>query len=393
MRILWIAPYFPWPLNFGGSIRVFHLLRAVAERAEVDLAYLGEANEHPTPVSSLVKREMAFSLDYSRRKAQALALVSGRCAFEFTYASAELQDYLNSEGPSYDLIIVESTQMAFYELPEGPTKVLELHNIESELMRRSAEVDGLRLRAAYRRFEASRLEAAEQELMKRFDLIACCSSREQRILEQIPGLKARVLTVPNGVDLESARRPVPAPEIPPELLFVGTLNYAPNADAVTWFHDQVWPLITAKRPETRVSIVGIAPPLHIQALSRPGFEVFGFVEDVKPLFQHAAALIVPLRAGSGTRLKILEAAACKTPVVTTPIGAEGLDFNEAHALFAESPEDFAAACLEVLENPEAARLRAARAFDKTTARYDWITIGKAFSRALLHALLAPIGAL
>jgi glycosyltransferase involved in cell wall biosynthesis len=152
------------------------------------------------------------------------------------------------------------------------------------------------------------------------------------------------------------------------------MHYPPNADALRWFLDEVWPLLGADRSEMTVNVAGPRPPEDIVAAGErdPRVRVHGYVEDVEPLYQQAAVFIVPLLSGSGVRVKILEAMARGVPVVSTTIGADGLDLDDGvHLLIADTPAAFAAAVTYLLEHPERAQAMAVSGRERILERYDW----------------------
>jgi glycosyltransferase involved in cell wall biosynthesis len=194
-----------------------------------------------------------------------------------------------------------------------------------------------------------------------------------------------VVVVPNAVDVERYR---PRPGDPPPdgrtLLFFGALDYWPNVDGLLFFLDAIWPRLAASHPAARVRIVGRRPPPALLARRGPRVEIAGFVEDLRPSLASAAAVVVPLRLGGGTRLKILEAMAMARPVVSTVRGAEGIDAAPGRELLlADDPEGFAAALRRLLDDPTlGARLgRAARAL--VVERYAWRTSVRELERLLL----------
>jgi glycosyltransferase involved in cell wall biosynthesis len=190
------------------------------------------------------------------------------------------------------------------------------------------------------------------------------------------------LVVPNGVDLERyAFRAEPAAE---EIVFyVGDLTWPPHAEGIAWFRREVWPLVIRARPNARAHVMGRGTVAG--KVGGDGFTFLGEGGDTRPHWRTAAVAVVPLRAAAGTRLKILEAAACGVPVVSTSVGAEGLDFADGFEIrLADTPVEFAAAVSRLLGDPDARRRQAAAARRKVEDRYDWRTIGRSFSRELLR---------
>jgi glycosyltransferase involved in cell wall biosynthesis len=185
--------------------------------------------------------------------------------------------------------------------------------------------------------------------------------------------------VPNGVELEQfPYRPERPRERAPIFTYIGMLSYAPNADALDYFVTHIWPLIRSEMPEARFRIVGRCPPAEVMALTeKPGVELIPDVPEILPYFHDADALLVPLRAGSGTRLKIIEALASGCPVVTTSLGCEGLEVRDGDHLFiADNPAEFARRATWLARHPDAVRPVQARGRQLVEEHYTWERIGQ-----------------
>jgi glycosyltransferase involved in cell wall biosynthesis len=194
------------------------------------------------------------------------------------------------------------------------------------------------------------------------------------LARELPGLRASV--VPNGVDLERFTRRAGAPADRAGAVFVGKMDYRPNVDAAVWFCDEVLPRVRERDPEFRFTIVGAEPAPAVRALGkRRGVEVTGFVDDTRPYLESAALAVAPLRSGSGTRLKILEALAMETPVVTTTTGAEGIDARDGEHLWREDdPAAFADRVVEVAAGDRAAEAVGRAGRELVERRYGWKAI-------------------
>jgi glycosyltransferase involved in cell wall biosynthesis len=201
------------------------------------------------------------------------------------------------------------------------------------------------------------------------------SEHDRRTLrELVPGLHASV--VPNGVDID-AFSPRPADDSgPPMAVFVGKMDYRPNFEGVQWFCEEILPCIRAEVPDFEFTIVGADPPRAVRSLAGlPGVEVTGFVDDARPYVLRATVVVVPLRAGSGTRLKLLEAFAAGRATVSTTLGREGIDAeDERHLLTADEPEDFARQVVRLLGDPGLRRGLARHARDLVEERYSWSSV-------------------
>jgi polysaccharide biosynthesis protein PslH len=233
---------------------------------------------------------------------------------------------------------------------------------------------------ALARWQAPRVERMERRILRAVSGASCVSERDARALSAFGGVIP--LVVANGVDLARyAFRAEPSSE---ELIFfVGDLSWPPNAEGVAWFCSQVWPLLARLRPSARVEILGRGGPGSLERGAGAGISFLGEGGDTRPRWARAAVAIVPLLAGGGTRLKILEAAACGVPVVSTRVGAEGLEFaSGSEILIARSAEEFAGAVAGLLADPRARRSQADAARRRAEKQYDWREIGHAFAREL-----------
>jgi polysaccharide biosynthesis protein PslH len=262
------------------------------------------------------------------------------------------------------------------------------HNMESEVMHRYAGQAAGPLRRLYARRTARQLERVERELLPRCDLHTVVSRREQEALVgRVPG--TRVAVVENGVDaawFAEAAESAPRRRV----VFVGSMDYWPNIDAAVYFAREVWPGIRARCRELRFTVVGRAPGPQVTALAAlPGVEVTGTVSDVRPFYCEAVAAVVPLRSGGGTRLKIVEAMAAGVPVISTTLGAEGLEAVPGRDFaLADSAEDFEKWVAALASCPAEFERFRDRGRDLVNARYDWTRIGGALASLYLTMLEA-----
>jgi glycosyltransferase involved in cell wall biosynthesis len=283
----------------------------------------------------------------------------------------------------FDVVQAESIEMAQYgalQPKRSPLYVYDAFNAEFVTQRRAFTTDLRQLRklpvAAYSFIQWQKLRAYESRLGLRFDGVLAVSAEDAAILQRVTPSSA-IDVVPNGVDTEFFQpQRIPRSE-QPYILFTGTLDYRANVDAVQWFVHEVLPRIHTSRPDMRFVVVGRNPTAAVKELGeRRGVEIVGEVPDVRPWFDGAAAYVVPMRIGGGVRLKLLEALAMGQPVVSTPMGAEGIEglVSGVHALLADKPDQFASQLLSVLGDEQLAdRLgHAGRSF--VVGRYDWRAI-------------------
>jgi glycosyltransferase involved in cell wall biosynthesis len=248
--------------------------------------------------------------------------------------------------------------------------VCNSHNVLSRLHDVHAGIMTSNIAKRWHRVEARACYKMECEGLAKVDQVFCCSELDRdRILKLSP--RARVKVWPNGVDPEffqSTRPPVD----PPLLLLPGSLNYVPNSEGARWFVQDVLPRIHAKFPACRLRIAGRGAEQTCGQLAGKRVEALSDVPDMRPHFEEAALVIVPLRAGSGTRLKILEAMAMERAVVSTTVGAEGLNSERGrHLLLADDPEAFASAILKLLGDPALCAELGRAGRELIQGRYDW----------------------
>ncbi len=246
--------------------------------------------------------------------------------------------------------------------------------------RRLAEIESRRVRRLFLRLEEAKLRRYERWLCSQADLWTMASHQECQLVQALCDRPA-VVAVPNGVDtslyspdLTSVRR-----NHDNSLLFVGSLAYAPNSDAVSYFYRSCWPELKVEFPQLRWRIVGRDAPDEIRALAEEDnrIEVTGWVDDIRPYLQQSLALVVPLRSGGGTRLKILEALAAGLPVISSTVGAEGLDVEtDRDILIADSPGDFTEGIRRLLVEPGVPESLIREGRRLVESQYDWRTIAR-----------------
>jgi glycosyltransferase involved in cell wall biosynthesis len=315
-------------------------------------------------------------------------------------ASPELEAALDRvlAHERFDLAQVEGIELARY-LPQlraaVPRLLFDDHNAEYLLQRRAFAADlGRPARwpyALYSLVQWRRLRRFERWACAAADRALAVSEADRRAIRAL-GAGTPVDLVPNGIEPEAydgwaqARPSAPAPR----LLFTGTMDYRPNVDAAVWFCQSVWPRVRAARPDAGLWLVGQRPAPAVQLLGRlPGVEVTGLVEEIGPYLRDAAVYVAPLRVGGGTRFKILEAMAAACPVVSTRLGAEGIDAQDGrHLRLADEPAQFAAQILALLGAPEEGRRIAAAARTFVRERFDWRRIWPLWERAV--AAEAPV---
>ena len=380
-RILLCSYEPPVPAQGGYRLRVLHLARLLSQVGEVTVAALDDGAD---PGDDLL--EEPFTLrriphDFSRRRA---LLHSLRRPYLAALLDSPGLEQVAAEG-SWDLVVASSPFFVAWLRASGAPVVLDAHNVETDIMTTLARTDERRLHRLRWRWEAAKMGPIERMAVIAAAATFATSEGDAEVFRSWGG--TRVEVVPNGVDTGAVS--YAPPSIRHGLVYVGQYGYRPNETAATELVTQVLPLVRAEVPDTTVELVGRNPTEGVHRLAGGGVTVPGAVDDVVACLHDARALVVPLRAGSGTRLKILEAMAAGTPVVSTPLGAAGIDAADGeHLLLAETPADLARATVQVLTDDALARTLSEAARTLVEERYDWHAFAPAVASAV--ADLVPL---
>jgi glycosyltransferase involved in cell wall biosynthesis len=386
MKILFVTPYLASPPRYGAQRRLDGLMRGLAARHEVSLLSFQTDDEHSEQsLKSTASYCQAVStvsnnvvgLDVRKKRLMQLrSLISPR-SFEYDLCyDARFQSELNRmlDRTRYDIVQVEFSHLGLYDYPppgrQQPLLVLDEHNIEYDIVRRTADTTGSAVRRLYSAVNWRKLRREECHAWRRFDGVVLTSDRDETLLRKNSPHTATAV-VPNAVDLEHFRTRSVAREAD-TLMFFGAMNYHPNIQGVSYFVTEVLPKIAKAVPNVKLRVVGQQPPDSIRALAGPHVEIVGFVDDPRPLLDRSAAMVVPLLIGGGTRFKIVEGMAMSMPIVSTHLGAEGLDIEHGkHALLAENSEQLASQTIRLLQDPGLGRQLGADARLFAERRYGW----------------------
>lgn len=386
MRILFLSRWFPYPTSNGSKLRIYNLLRGLAAHHEVSLLSFTERDTE-TPAEPAL-RAICETIDVVRWKEFAPTSRRARLGF-FQAAPRSVLDTYSPEmagqiretlaANQIDLVIASQLAMAAYAPAFAGTPAIfeevELGVFYEQYTR--AVSWPRRLRYGLTWFKHRRYLA---HLLRNFQACTVVSEQERRLLQQaVPPFDA-VHVIPNCIDLgqytaqstvqSTAQSAVQPTMRPHDLIFTGSFRYHANYDAVTWFLQEMYPHIQRQVPEVMLKITGDHADLPLP----PADNVIrtGFVDDIQSLIAQSAISIVPMRVGGGTRLKVLEAMALGTPVVSTAKGAEGLDVQDnVHLLIADTPAEFARAVVRVLTTPDLRRTLVQNAYRLVQEKYDW----------------------
>ncbi|HXI32800.1 MAG TPA: glycosyltransferase family 4 protein [Gemmatimonadales bacterium] len=403
-RVLFLAQCLPYPPDSGVTSRTFHILRELQVGFDVTLVPYFRVNHQPDAAArdaacEALRRVATYVADptpipgehrLSRRIWDHVrSLGTGRPYTHYQYDSAPFAERLDAAmraGPP-DLVHLDSLDMHRWLplLPDVPVACTH-HDIDSELLRLRAQHLRSPLLRRYMGLQAGRVERLERELCPRLTLNVMMSDIDAQRLQRVaPG--ARTVVVPNGTDTDHLH-PNGGTSAAGRVVFVGPTYSHPNRDAVEFFLQEIWPRIGAADPATSLQLVGrSAPADRARYDAEPGVQVLGQVPDIRPPLTQARCVVVPIRIGGGTRIKILDAWALGKAVVSTSIGCEGLDAVDGeNILIRDTPGDFAAAVLEVLHD---ARLRAhleRNARCTALERYSWSLVGRRIRSAYAELL-------
>jgi polysaccharide biosynthesis protein PslH len=389
MRVLVLDEEIPYPLNAGKRIRTWNLLCRLAERHSVCLLCYGRSDD---PAAKAVQNagirlrlvEPQLTLEGWRLYLKLFANLFSRYPFSVTkHYSNRFQDALHLllEQETWDLIQCEWTPYARF-IPQSipvPTLVMT-HNVESQILERRALHAHNPFAKSFFRIQEWKMRWFERRALLRASAVTAVSTQDLQT-ERNWGAQA-ISLIPNGVDLESYSSGSDD-EREDEILILGSLDWYPNLDALNYFLKDIFPLIAASRPQAKLRVVGRRPPQAIKTrLSETvGIDFVGEVANVQTYLHRAAVVVVPLRIGGGSRLKILEALACGKAVVCTSIGAEGLEVVDGeHVLIADSPREFAARVAELLEAKDRRRRLGGQGRQLVQRKYGWDGIANKLER-------------
>lgn len=382
MRILIAAPFIPYPARSGMNIRVMEIARRFAREHEVIFALAlrwGQDEEYCNKLREQGFGVIAMPGNVGRNGRTLyheglLALAKGRPPLNGMRGSRALEQELTRRVESFDVIQLEYE--IFGNLPylfrdaRRPILSIVLHDLMAETTARIADIDPSLIARLGRRINVPLFRRFERRELPRYDVAIVMSKRERDLVARHMD-ESRIMVIPNCANLslpmlEEPRNPAPV------ILFIGQMEYLPNIDAARWLVREIFPLIRAAYPEARLLLVGKNPDPARLGFNGQGVEYVGEVEDLTPYYRQTDVVVTPLRAGGGTRLKILEAMTYGRPVVSTSLGAEGLDAVAGrHLMTADSAAAIAEAALALFRDPvrRAAMRTEARAM--VQARFNW----------------------
>ena len=355
LRILIVTPSLPYPPTWGFGIRVYQMVRYLAQHHRVSLVAYADPREGDkvaaleqtgASVHPVARRNVS---DFGKRRDQLESLISRQSFQRTALASREMQLVIDDlfKREAFDVVQVESSQLWGYRYPGSATVLLDEHNIEYELLYRTYKTERDPVRRLFSWVEYLKFRREEQHSWRHVDGCILTSGREESIVREHASGTATT-AVPNGVDIDYFQPDGATPD-PENIVFVGVMHYRPNVDAAVYFIREILPVIRRQHPNATFTIVGGGAPAELRRLASPNVLLTGEVPDTRPYVSRAGVVVVPMRMGSGTRLKVLEGLAMRRPMVSTALGCEGITARDGqHLLIADEPAEFARAVLRIM---------------------------------------------
>jgi glycosyltransferase involved in cell wall biosynthesis len=392
MKVLWVNTNFMHPTTKGGQIRTLEMLRHLHRWHQIHYVAIedpaqpegpGRSQEYSFrayPMSHRIppKGSPAFLLQLARGLLSPMPVAVSR------FYSPKLGQFVEGlmRHEHFDRAVVDHLAPTSY-FPDLARSLLFQHNVETVIWRRHAEHAGDPVRRMYFRRQADLMLEYERNACRTAGHVVAVSSIDTEHMRTMFGV-SRVTEVPTGVNLDYF---TPPPTVAPaaDLVFVGSMDWLPNIDGVTYFIKEILPRIRRRKPACTLAIVGRKPSPKLLELARkdPKIIVTGTVADVRPYLWGSSVSIVPLRIGGGTRLKIYEAMAARIPVISTSIGAEGLVVNPPENIrIADTPQDFADQCMLLLDDAAERKCIAEAAWEMVSSCFSWEKVARRFERIL-----------
>jgi glycosyltransferase involved in cell wall biosynthesis len=381
MNVLLLTQILPYPPDSGPKVKTWNVLKYLGQRHEVTLVSFvrGDQAEHVKRLEHHCRA--IYTVPMARGAApdglaMARSMLTGQpwmMMRDGRQAMRWLVDRLSAEQ-RFDVIHADQLNMAQYaERVPGAFKVLDAHNALWLLYRRLWETMSPGLRKSILGRDWQLLKAYEGRMVRAFDAVLAVSHEDAAALQEAAGQPVDIVVIPIAIDT-SELTVVERQSSPSHILHVGTMYWPPNIDGIRWFIDCVYPLIRQQRPDVQFDVIGARPPAELLALNGAGtgVHVTGYVEDCTLYQRQAAVMVVPLRAGGGMRVKILDGLAEGIPIVSTTLGCEGIRVTpERDILVGDTAEAFAACVLRVLNDPDLGRQLAANGRLLAEGTYDY----------------------
>jgi glycosyltransferase involved in cell wall biosynthesis len=381
MRILVLSTWFPFPLRQGSKIRAYHLIKALAQQHRVALISFTDTSIQTEWIDHLsqfcqkvtIVHRNPFEYDRTRTLLGWFSLLPSVVLGGFSEKMADQVRSMAAEWAPECVFALTFVTAPYALLVKKVPQVIDVDNLMSRMLHESYMQTGSSVKRVRHWFAWWKFQRYERQLYPQFDYCLVNSNRDRLSLcDYIPLKTNQAVVVPNGVNTQQNYPGLAAP-MPNSLVFNGALTYNYNFDAMNFFLRDIFPFILEQVPDARLSITGSNLGVPLDTLPSNDHVTFtGYLEDIRPTVAGSWTCVVPLRLGGGTRLKILEAMALGTPVVSTSKGAEGLEVEPGkHLLIADTPEEFAAQTVRLLSNSELRNTLAMNATRLVNEKYEW----------------------
>lgn len=401
-RVLYLTQVLPYPLSTGARVRQYYVLRQLARTHEVTLVSFvrdDDKPEHVAHLKTICHAVHTVPMVRSRWRDGRAAIKGLFTRIPIVIARDEIVPMQQTlarlqASESFEVVHADQVSMSKYGLLSRTARhVLDLHNAMYLVTERLAAHETNPLRRLALQREARALARYEAELCAQYDQVTFVTDEDRKLIEQqISRWKVRVpdrrfTTIPICID-PADKQPIEPVAQPRRITALGVMFWPPNAEGVLWFAQEIWPRIHAQHPQLIFTVVGKNPPAYLTQLhGTNGIEVLGFVPEVETILAETAVFVVPLRAGGGMRVKILDTWSWGLPIVSTGIGAEGIDIRDGeNILIADTPEAFSTAVLRAVNDPDLNQRLRCNGRRWVEEKYDWKTIYRAWDEVYARLL-------
>ncbi|NDW21598.1 glycosyltransferase [Alteromonas hispanica] len=384
----------PYPPNKGEKLRTYHQVEFLTQLGyQVDVLCLGESEQDHADANAL-REKLNISVTVYPLSHKVLryswAMLHRQAISVGAFYSSALQKEVNARlRGGCDALLLSASSLGYYvfNAPHYHARTcalfMDMMDVDSDKWRQYAESSSFLMSAVYRR-EGKLIKRLEARANKDFEDTFLIAKEETRLFEKTVSALKPVKVLGNGLDF-SAFYPAPAQVTDTNFLFTGVMDYKPNVDAVMWFVERCWPSIKQRLPGATFTVGGMNPTKEIQQLSERDktIEVTGFVDDMLPYFHKATAFVAPFRIARGVQNKMLQAAACKLPVISTSMGAEGINYaNESTMFIVDEESSFIDACVDCVKKADTAQQLVNNAYSALHNTYSWEQQLKPLKQAL-----------
>jgi sugar transferase (PEP-CTERM/EpsH1 system associated) len=408
LKILFLSHRIPFPPNKGEKIRTFHQLKYLCEQGhQISVLAPYESQDEVTFFQELQKHYAVRAEGVAlTNKVYRLCsgLLKGKALSVSNFYSQKLQQQVDEtlcQG-QFDAVICTASSMAEYVFNSNapclvqheisPRLYMDFMDLDSDKWRQYAQRASFPMSYVYRR-EQRLIAEFERQIVERFNACFFITDAETQLFKQNAPIANNIFAIENGIDTTAFKPAAVMPELaPPVLLFTGVMDYAPNIDAVLWFTEHVWQDILRRWPDAQFIVAGMNPNDKVQALTKTqGITVTGFVDDIMPYFARANIFVAPFRIARGVQNKVLQAFACGIPVISTPMGAEGIRCKQDESiLLAESAEDFIKHIISLTTDAALYERISSNALSIIIEQYAWVSILHPFEQVIAGNITSTI---